>query len=98
MFDELPVGERIPVKWLKPDPEFEITHQEGEFDDESEEDETIKSFLKIQSDEKAENQRIINFEKKQRFIRLHHMWIKILDHYSRWLNKNEVTRIAEGNL
>ena len=76
--------------------ETEIVQQEGEFDEDDEMEKEFQKLLKIQIEnhEKMKNREIL--EKRQRFIRLMNMYIKILDHYSKWLNKNEIKRITEA--
>ena len=76
--------------------ETEIVQQEGEFDEDDEMEKEFQKLLKIQIEnhEKIKNREIL--EKRQRFIRLMNMYIKILDHYSKWLNKNEIKRITEA--
>ena len=83
-------------KRMKTEDIMEVTHQEGDFDDDEEMEEEIRKFLKIQLEkrERVKNRELL--EKRQRFIRLMNMYIKILDHYSTWLNKNEVKRITEA--
>ena len=83
-------------KKQKMDDFLEITHQEGDFDDDEEMEEEIKKYLKIQIEEQERIKNRELLEKRQRFIRLMNMYIKILDHYSTWLNKNEVKRITEA--
>ena len=83
-------------KKMKMDVTMEITHQEGEFDDDEEMEEEFRKFLQIQMEEKERMKNRELLEKRQRFIRLMNMYVKILDHYSKWLNKNEVKRITEA--
>ena len=82
-------------KRRKGGPMFEIVQQDGEFDDEEEEEE-FRKFMQIQIEEK-ERQKVNELqEKRERYIRLNRMWVKILDYYSNQLNEREVTRIAEN--
>lgn len=81
-------------KRRKGGPMFEIVQQDGEFDDEEEEEEFNK-FLKIQWEEKELKKNAELLAKRERYIRLHRMWIKILEYYTKYLNPREVTRIAE---
>ena len=91
LLDEMPVA----GKKIKKEPIFQIVSQEGEFDDE-EEDEEFRKFLMIQIEEK-EKQKINELqEKRERYVRLSRMWVKILDYYSNQLNEREITRIAEN--
>ena len=83
-------------KRLKTDNVMEITYQEGEFEEDEEMEEEFRKFLLIQLEERERIKNRELLEKRQRFIRLMNMYIKILDHYSTWLNKNEVKRITEA--
>ena len=75
---------------------MEIIHQEGDFEDDEEMEEEFRKLMKIQIEERERMKNRELLEKRQRFIRLMNMYIKILDHYSTWLNKNEVKRITEA--
>ena len=76
---------------------YEIVHQEGEFDDDDDDEEReIQKLLTIQIEENQMKKNVELLEKRQRYIRLMSMWVKILDNYSRYLNANEVKRITEG--
>merc|ERR1711917_71098 len=75
---------------------MEITHQEGDFEDDEEMEEEFRKLMQIQIEEQERIKNRELLEKRQRFIRLMNMYIKILDHYSKWLNKNEVKRITEA--
>ena len=66
-----------------------------EFDDDEIEEE-MKKLLLAQLEQKEINQNMENLEKRQRYIRLMSMWVKILDNYSKYLNEHEVKRITEG--
>ena len=92
LLDEMPV----PGKKVKKEEIFEVTKQEGDFEDDDEMDVEIEKFLKIQLEEKAVRANIELLEKRQRYIRLMSMWVKILDNYSKYLNENEIRRITEG--
>ena len=75
----------------------EYVHQEGEFDDEDNEiEEEMANFLKIQLEEQDRVKNREMLEMRQRYIRLMNMYVKILDHYSKWLNENEIKRITEA--
>ena len=75
----------------------EYVHQEGEFDDDEDGiEEEMANFLKIQLEEQDRIKNRELLEKRQRYIRLMNMYVKILDHYSKWLNENEVKRITEA--
>ena len=74
---------------------LEITNQEGDFDDDDI-DLEINKIMKIQLEEAQHKKNMELLEKRQRYIRLMNMWVKILDNYSTHLVKNEVKRITEG--
>ena len=91
VLDEMPhAGKKI-----KKDEAGTIIAQEGDFDDDEIEEE-MKKLLEIQIEEKQIQKNIENLENRQRYIRLTWMWVKILDNYSKYLNKNEINRITEG--
>ena len=73
-----------------------IVNQEGEFDDDDEVEKELRDFMRIKMEEKEIAKNVELLEKRQRYIRLMNMWIKILDHYSVHLHENEVKRITEG--
>ena len=73
---------------------MEETETNEDFDDEN--DEAFQDFLKLQIEEQKQNRMVEKIEKKHQFIRLMRMWVKILDHYSLNLNKNEIQRIQIG--
>ena len=81
-------------KRAKKGPIFEVVKQDGEFDDDDDEEE-FQKFLKIQWEEKEIKKNAEMLAKRERYIRLHRMWIKILEYYTKHLNPREVTRIAE---
>ena len=83
-------------KKKKTDDDVLIVSQEGEFDDDSEMEQELKKFMLIKMEEKEKAKNAELLEKRQRYIRLMNMWIKILDHYSVHLHENEVKRITEG--
>ena len=90
LLDELPMqGKR-----RKQDAMFEVTMQEGDFDDDDEEDEEIKKFMLIQIEEYQRKKFAELLEKRETFLRLMTMWVKILEYYQKDLNKNEVHRMA----
>ena len=74
---------------------LEITRQEGEFDDDDIDIE-INKIMQIQLEKEQIRKNIELLEKRQRYIRLMNIWVKILDNYSVHLTKNEVKRITEG--
>ena len=76
--------------------EYEIVSQEGEFDDDEEEEEEFRKLLAIQIENKENERNNELLQKRERYIRLSRMWVKILEYYSCHLNTNEVTRIAEN--
>ena len=89
--DEMPVpGKKRKLENGK----VEETETNEDFDDEN--DEAFQDFLKLQIEEQKQNRMVEKIEKKHQFIRLMRMWVKILDHYSLNLNKNEIQRIQIG--
>ena len=95
---KLALLEEMPVqgKKKKTDDDVLIISQEGEFDDDSEMEQELKKFMLIKMEEKEKAKNAELLEKRQRYIRLMNMWIKILDHYSVHLHENEIKRITEG--
>ena len=73
-----------------------IVKQEGDFDEDDEMEAELRKFMLIKMEEKEMAKNVELMEKRQRYIRLMNMWIKILDHYSVHLHENEVKRITEG--
>ena len=73
-----------------------VVHQEGDFDDDDDIEEEMANYLRIQLEEQDRIKNREMLEMRQRYIRLMNMYVKILDHYSKWLNKNEVKRITEA--
>ena len=90
LLNEMPV----PGKKMKNDPLFEIASQEGEFDDDMDEEMEIRKFLLIQLEEKEKKKVAELWEKRETFLRLMKMWVKILEYFQKNLNKNEVHRMA----
>ena len=89
LLDEMPeAGKRVKR-------EVEIVSQEGEFDDDEEEEEEFRKLLAIQIENKEIEKNNELLQKRERYIRLSRMWVKILEYYSCHLNVNEKTRIAE---
>ena len=81
-------------KRRKKDSMFEITMQEGDFDDDEDEDEEIRKFMLIQLEENQKKKFAELMEKRETFLRLMSMWVKILEYYQKNLNKNEIHRMA----
>ena len=75
---------------------FEILKQDGEFDEDEDVEAEFKKLLMVQVEEQQVKKNLELLEKRQRYIRLMNMWVKILDNYSRYLNPNEIKRISEG--
>ena len=92
LLDEMPVH----GKKKKAKNDVLIVNQEGDFDDDDETEQELKKFMLIKLEEKERAKNAELLEKRQRYIRLMNMWIKILDHYSVHLHENEVKRITEG--
>ena len=76
--------------------EVQIVSQEGEFEEDDEEEEEFRKFLAIQIEERETKRNAEALEKRERYIRLTRMWVKILEYYSCHLNAREITRIAEN--
>ena len=86
----------MPVAGKKAKTETAATvHQDDDFDDDDIEEE-MANYLRIQLEEQDRIKNREMLEMRQRYIRLMNMYVKILDHYSKWLNKNEVKRITEA--
>ena len=90
LLDELPT----PGKRMKKDPIFEIASQEGEFDEDEDVEKEFQKFLLIQMEENEKKKMAELWEKRETFLRLMSMWVKILEYYQKNLNKNEVHRMA----
>ena len=90
LLNELPT----PGKRMKKDPIFEIASQEGEFEEDDEEEEEFRKYLLIQIEDKEKKRISELWEKRETFLRLMSMWVKILEYYQKNLNKNEVHRMA----
>ena len=92
LLNELPTAGKKAKKMVE-----ETVHQEGEFDDDDDEiEKEMEKYLRIQLEEQDRIRNRELLEMRQRYIRLMNMYVKILDHYSKWLNKNEVKRITEA--
>ena len=85
----------MPTEGKRAKKEMMIISQEGEFDDDDDEEEEFRKFLAIQLEEKEAKKQSELLEKRERYIRLTRMWVKILEYYSCHLNTREITRIAE---
>ena len=86
----------MPVPGKRSKTEIEIVAQEGEFSDDEEEEEEFRKLMAMQiaNKEKERNNELL--KKRERYIRLSRMWVKILEYYSCHLNPNEIQRIAEN--
>ena len=90
LLDEMPkMGKRAKT-------EIEIVAQEGEFEEDEEEEEEFRKLLAIQIENKEIERNNELQRKRERYIRLSRMWVKILEYYTNHLNENEVRRIAEN--
>ena len=85
----------MPTAGKKAKTEIQIVSQEGEFDEDEEEEEEFRKLLAIQLEEREVKKCNELLEKRERYIRLSRMWVKILEYYSCHLNTREITRIAE---
>ena len=90
LLDEMPA----PGKKAKKEELFQVVSQEGEFDDDDEDE--IREYLHIQLERKELKKNEEMLAKRERYIRLQQMWVKILEYYTKNLNPNEITRIAQG--
>ena len=88
--------DEMPKAGKKAKREFEIVSQEGDFDEDDEEEEEFRKLLAIQIENRKIEKNNELLQKRERYIRLSRMWVKILEYYSCHLNANEVTRIAEN--
>lgn len=88
--------DEMPTAGKKAKTEIEIISQEGEFDDDEDEEEEFRKLLAIQIANKETERNKELLQKRERYIRLSRMWVKILEYYSCHLNENEVRRIAEN--
>ena len=86
----------MPVPGKRSKTEIEIVAQEGEFDDDEEEEEEFRKLLAMQIANKEKERSNELLKKRERFIRVSRMWVKILEYYSCYLNSNEIQRIAEN--
>ena len=83
-------------KRRKTEPEFEVTMQEGDFDEDDDEEEEIRKFMLIKIEEKERKKAEQLLIDRERYIRLLKLWVKILEYYTKNLAKSEIQRIAEG--
>ena len=92
LLDEMPTeGKR-----RKCEPKFEVTMQEGDFEEDEDEEEEIRKFMLIQiEEEKLKKYQQLQVD-RERYIRLMKLWVKILEYYTKKLAKSEIQRIAEG--
>ena len=88
--------DEMPKNGKKARKEIEIVSQEGDFEDDDEEEEEFRKLLAIQIENSEHERNKELLQKRERYIRLSRMWVKILEYYSCYLNTNEVTRIAEN--
>ena len=86
----------MPTEGKRAKTEMVIVSQEGEFDEDDEEEEEFRKLLAIQLEEKEIKKNSELLEKRERYIRLTRMWVKILEYYSCHINAREITRIAEN--
>ena len=86
----------MPTAGKRAKKEMIILSQEGEFEEDEEEEEEFRKLLAIQIEEKEIEKSNELMMKREMYIRLTRMWVKILEYYSCHLNDREVTRIAEN--
>ena len=83
-------------KRRKIEPEFEVTMQEGDFDEDEDEEREIRKFMLIKIEEKEQKKNEQLQIDRERYIRLMKLWVKILEYYTKNLAESEIQRIAEG--
>ena len=83
-------------KRRKIEPEFEVTMQEGDFEEDEDEEREIRKFMLIKIEEKEQKRNEQLQIDRERYIRLMKLWVKILEYYTKNLAESEIQRIAEG--